>query len=106
MRAAKKNDVHYTLKENKLKSGDMMFKSREEKEKEHEEIVREVLDEMVEKGHALKDGDKYRLTELGFREGEKLMRQGPNERTMLLIQTAKTYQEKDKKKQEKEKDKQ
>ena len=82
----------------------MFTKSR--KQKEHEEMVREILDEMVEKGHALKDGDKYRLTELGLCEGEKILRQGPNERTMLHIQTTRMYMEKDKNKQEKEKDKQ
>jgi hypothetical protein len=73
----------------------MFTKSR--KQKEHEEMVREILDEMVEKGHALKDGDKYRLTELGLCEGEKILRQGPNERTMLHIQTARIYVDKDKK---------
>lgn len=78
----------------------MFTKSR--KQKEHEEMVREILDEMVEKGHALKDGDKYRLTELGLCEGEKILRQGPNERTMLHIQTTRMNLEK----QEKEKDKQ
>ena len=76
----------------------MFTKSR--KQKEHEEMVREILDEMVEKGHALKDGDKYRLTELGLSEGEKLMRQGPNERTMLHIQTARMYMDKDEKGEE------
>jgi len=80
--------------------------TKSHKQKEHEEMVREILDEMVEKGHALKDGDRYRLTELGFCKGEKILRQGPNERTMLHIQTTKTNLEKDKKKQEKEKDKQ
>jgi predicted transcriptional regulator len=78
-----------------------MFKSKEYKEKEHERMVREILEEMVEEGLVYKDGNKYCITDLGLCEEEKLMRQGPIERMMWYIRMTIMDLEKDKRNRKK-----